>query len=102
MRCSLTLLWNNDLNESEVLTELSEAELKSQLIAAIGIIEHPTLWQRIKAVFHPPVTPSVAAAVEQVLNQFKLRSTAAHFKDYKPRTAHTRTKQVRLPEDDII
>jgi len=81
MRCSLALVWNDsETGKAEAIEEMSEKELNAKLVAAcVGVLDKPSLWERIKRVFRIPKYELVLSLrVGEVLQEFKDRSMKAH------------------------
>ena len=81
MRCSLSLLWTNELGKAEVLLELPEQNFVNELTKNYSsVIDRPKLWLRIKNVFRPITSePIFRAVINETLNKFKSHSAKAHF-----------------------
>lgn len=81
MRCVLAIIWDK-AGVGEVVYELSEKELTSQLLTSLlNVTPKLTWWERVKYVFYPYFLLDASAytkAINTPLQAFKSRTQTAH------------------------
>jgi biotin synthase-related radical SAM superfamily protein len=88
MRCSLALVWDdNETGKAEAILEMPEAEFRKKLIEeCLSILDHPTLWERIKRIFRPAKYElSLTLKITELIQDFKDGSNKAHLGKFSKR-----------------